>query len=127
MTAVHRRAAKLERDAAKVMGGKRVANRPRFVRAPDIEPIRLASGEVLQLEAKSRKRLPAVILKALLQAERYCAGAVPVGVVKEVGGRALAVLHLRDLARLLGIEMPDAPERKVKPDPRQVPLFGGIE
>ncbi|MFO0665072.1 MAG: hypothetical protein U0174_14055 [Polyangiaceae bacterium] len=112
MSAAHRRAADLERDAAKVLGGERVRYRARYESAPDIRPIRLQDGRTLQAEAKTRKRLPAIVLEALAQAERYARGAIPVGVIRQRGGKALAVLWLPHLASLLGIEPPEPPERK---------------
>ena len=123
MSAAHRRAASLEQAAADVLGSERVKYRPRFVSAPDVRPIRLKDGSEIQVEAKTRKRLPAVILEALRQAERYARGAIPVGVIREKGGRALAVLWLPHLASLLNIPQPDAPERKTPKTKRQLRLF----
>lgn len=123
MSAAHRRAASLEQAAADVLGGERVRYRPRFESAPDIRPIRLQDGRTIQVEAKTRKRLPAIVLEALRQAERYARGAIPVGVIRERGGKALAVLWLPHLASLLGIEPPDPPERKAPKAKRQLGLF----
>ncbi|MFO0666865.1 MAG: hypothetical protein U0174_23135 [Polyangiaceae bacterium] len=124
MSAAHRRAASLEQAAADALGGERVKHRPRYVSAPDVRPIRLKDGSEIQAEAKTRKRLPAIVLAALAQAERYARGAIPVGVVRQRGGKAIAVLWLPHLASLLGIETPDAPERKKPKAKRQLGLFG---
>ena len=87
MTAWSRR----EREAAKALGGVRVV-RHRGQRAPDVAPITLPTGEVLQPEVKHRKRLPRLLAAALTQALGYTPGAVPVAVVSEHRGAALAVL-----------------------------------
>ena len=123
MSAAHRRAASLEQHVADALGGERVKYRPRYMSAPDIRPIRLKDGSEIQVEAKTRKRLPAIVLEALRQAERYARGAIPVGVIREKGGRALAVLWLPHLASLLNIPQPEAPERKPKKPMKQVGLF----
>ena len=103
MTAPHRRAARREREAADVLGGERVRYRPRYVSAPDVRAVVLPSGVVLSVEVKTRKRLPSLLAAALEQARRYQPSAVPCAVVSETGGRALAVLDLRDLALLVGL------------------------
>jgi hypothetical protein len=112
MAAPHRRAAARERQAAEVLGSRRV-HRGRFERAPDVVPVRLADGTVLVPESKTRKALPKWFLTALAQARGYVAGAVPVVVLSQTGGEALALLPLADLARLLGIRSPQAGEQLV--------------
>lgn len=124
MALAHQRAARLERTAAKTLGTKRVTHRPRYQPAPDVEAIELPSGERLQAEAKSRKRLPRLIVDALAQAQRYARGAAPLAVLRQHGGKAIGCMWLDDLARLLGVAI-EPHARKVKRDPRQVELFGG--
>jgi hypothetical protein len=106
MTAVHARAARRERQAATLLGSRRV-HRGRYERAPDVEPVRLADGTVLVAESKTRKALPRWLVGAIAQARGYLPGCVPLAVVSELGGEPLAVLPLRDLARLLGLQPPD--------------------
>lgn len=115
MSVAHKRAARREREAATALGTERVRHRPRYVSAPDTLPVRLPSGDVLQPEVKTRKRLPRLIVDALTQAMRYQADAIPVAVISETGGHAIACLPLEDLARLLGLQ----PQRLV-----QLPLLG---
>ena len=77
MAAQHRRAAAREREAAKLLGTKRV-RRSRFERAPDVEPIMLRDGSRLSVEVKTRRALPRLLVKALEQAEGYGpSGAIP--------------------------------------------------
>ena len=111
MTASHRRAARREREAAEQLGTERVRFRPRFVAAPDVLPVVLPSGDVLQAEAKTRKRLPRLIVDALAQATRYAPGAVPVAILSQTGGAAIACLPLADFARLLGLQPPKPGEQ----------------
>jgi hypothetical protein len=85
-----------------VLGTRRV-QRSRFQRAPDVEAVRLPSGETLQPEVKTRARAPRLVLDALDKARAYLPGAIPVAVISQTGGEAIACLPLRDLARLLGI------------------------
>lgn len=105
MSAVHARAARREREAASLLGSRRV-HRGRYERAPDVEPVRLADGTVLVPEAKTRKALPRWLVAAVGQARGYLPGAVPLVVLSELGGEPLAVLPLQDLARLLGLQPP---------------------
>lgn len=110
-----------ERTAARALGTTRTVRRI-GESAPDVEPVRLASGVVLSVEVKSRRRLPRLLALALAQAARYAPGAVPVAVVSERGGPQLACIALRDFARLLGFDPPALPERPPRPrrrDPRQ--------
>lgn len=120
-----------ERDAAKALGTRRV-RRAIGESAPDVEPVRLASGEVLSVEVKHRAKLPALLTAALAQAARYAPAAVPVAVVSQRGGRQLACLSLANLARLLGIASPEIPtttKRKARAPkvPRQPMLPGSGE
>lgn len=105
MSATSRRSAARERQAAELLGTKRV-HRSRYQRAPDVEPVVLPSGEVLSCEVKTRKRLPALLRDALAQAKRYApsTSAVPIAVISEFGGEPIACLSLRALRRLLGLE-----------------------
>lgn len=104
MTAAHRRAARRERQAARVLGTTRTTHRPRFTPAPDVAPLTLPSGERLSVEVKTRKRLPSLLRRALEQARGYAPGATPLAVVSETGGRALVVLELGAFARIAGLE-----------------------
>lgn len=108
MTAAHRRAAAREREAAKVLKTTRV-RRSRYQAAPDVELVQLADGARLSVEVKTRKRLPALLRAALAQARRYAPDAVPVAVVSETGGTALAVLELKAFAALVGLAPPPPP------------------
>lgn len=119
MTVPHRRAANREREAAKILGGERVKYRPRYVSAPDLRALTLPSGEVLSVEVKTRKRLPALLRAALTQALRYRPGATALAVVSETGGRALAVMDLRDLARLVGMAAVSLTEQRQTPKRRR--------
>lgn len=77
---------------------------------------------VYQLECKRRKRLPAMVTDALAQAKRYSPAAVPVAVLREHGGRALAVVELAVFARLLGVDTTTMPtkHKPTRKDPRQL-------
>jgi len=108
VTTAHRRAASREREAAKVLGSKRV-RRSRYESAPDVELVELPSGAKLSVEVKTRKRLPALLRAALAQAARYAPDAVPVAVVSEKGGTALACLELKAFAALVGLAPPPPP------------------
>ena len=114
-----------EREAAKILGTRRIP-RAYGLSAPDVEVLQLASGERIQAEVKHRKRLPALLVGALEQALRYEPTAIPMAVVSEYGGQAIACLPLRDLARLLGIVEPETPRKplaKCKAPPRQQALW----
>jgi hypothetical protein len=97
-----RRAADREREAADVLGTKRV-RRGRYESKPDVEPIRHPNGDLLQPEVKTRKKLPRLITTALAQAERYSPSAVPIAVLSELGGAAVVVVALDAFVRLTGI------------------------
>jgi len=101
----HTRAARREREAAKELGTVRV-HRSRFESAPDVRPVLLACGLTLQPEVKTRARLPALLRQALAAARRYLPDAVPVAVVSESGGEAIACLPLRAFAVIAGIREP---------------------
>ena len=119
--------ARRERGAAAALGSRRVI-RHRGESAPDVEPVVLPGGEVLQPEVKHRKRLPRLLAAALSQALGYRPDAVPVAVVSEHRGGALAVLRLADFARLVGVQLDvPKPRRRRAPKARkawsQVSLF----
>jgi len=103
VTATHRRAARRELEAARILQTERV-HRRRYQRAPDVRPVRLDTGDVLTVEVKTRGKLPAWLVGALAQAERYLPGGIPVVALSATGGPPLAVLPLADLARLLGLQ-----------------------
>jgi hypothetical protein len=88
-----------EERAARELGGKRIG-RARGLSAPDVI---LPGGWIV--EAKTRRRLPAIVTAALLQAEGYALrgfGQRPIAVLRETGSRrAVAVIWLEDLAALL--------------------------
>lgn len=104
MSAPLRRAARREREAAEILGTKRV-HRHRFESAPDLPVVTLPNGERIQGEVKTRARLPQVITAAIRQARGYAPDAIPLAIISEKRGEAIACLPLRDLARLLGIEV----------------------
>jgi len=71
---------------------------------PDTEPVRLASGRLLQPEVKSRARLPKLLTDALAQARRYAPTAEPVAVFYERGSRrGIVVLDAELFTELVGI------------------------
>jgi hypothetical protein len=112
MSAVHRRAARREEQLAAVLETERVKHRPRFEKAPDVLPIALANGVVIQAESKSRKKLPRWLIDAIEQAEGYTPGAIPLVSLFELGQPdGLAVIRLRDLPRLLGLREPEPGEQ----------------
>ena len=127
MSASSRRAARRELEAARLLGTGRV-HRRRGERAPDLPRVELPSGEALIVEVKTRAKLPALAAAALEQARGYDVTATPVAVVSQLGGRALAWLELRDLARLLGFEVAAVPSPRPRPrkkrDARQLVLGG---
>jgi hypothetical protein len=98
-----RRAIAREREAAQTLGVERV-HRSRYQRAADTAAVRLPTGDTLQPEVKTRKRAPKLVLDALAQARRYLPGAIPVAIISQRGGEAIACIPLRDLARLLGLQ-----------------------
>jgi hypothetical protein len=102
MTAAHRRAARRELEAAKALFGRRQL-RWRFDSIGDLEPVELLCGVVIQVEVKARKRLPKLLTAALEQARRYEPNAIPVAVISEFGGQALAVLPLHAFAHIAGV------------------------
>lgn len=113
MSTAHDRARALEKTTADVLGTKRV-RRSRFQKAPDVFAVTLPSGHTLQAECKTRKRLPGLVLEALKQAKGYTPGAIPVAVIRQKGGRAIACLDLRVLAGLLGLApLPPVPDQAV--------------
>src|SRR5262245_50359260 len=108
MARSHDRGRRLATRAAEIVGGERLPFRA-YVKQPDIWPVKLASGDVLQLECKAgEKRTPRCVVKALEQARGYAPEAVPVAVFGDVGGEPIACLPLRDLARLLGLAANDS-------------------
>jgi hypothetical protein len=105
MSGPSRRAAARERQACEILGIKRRTYRPRYESASDSEePVRLACGVTLLPEVKTRAELPKWFTGALEQARRYLPGATPLFVVSETGGEPLAVLPLRDFARIAGLK-----------------------
>jgi hypothetical protein len=117
MSERHRRGAAGERLVASILGVERTRYRPRYQRAADMGPVTIASGPgkgmTLQPEVKTREELPKWMHEALEQARGYLPGAVPLVVLKELGDEPLALLPLRDLARILGLKAPIANEQLV--------------
>lgn len=104
MSKTSRRAADREREAAAILGSRRVIRGSRYESAPDVELVPLACGVTLAPEVKTRARLPSLLTKALEQARGYAPeGAEPIVIVSELGGRALAVIDARVFARIAGI------------------------
>lgn len=125
MTAVHARAARRERQAAGAVGGQRIA-RQRGRSTPDVGLVRLDDGRRIQIEVKSRLRVPAWATSILAQARRYARSAVPIGVIYGRGDHdGVAILHLSDLVALLGLDARAVPTRprRVKGDGRQLELI----
>ena len=100
MTRHHARAARREREAAALLGTKRV-HRSRYESAPDLEPVTLPSGHVLAVEVKTRAQLPKLLENALTQAAGYAPGAIPCAVISATGGEALVVLSLRAFVEII--------------------------
>lgn len=92
-----------ELEAARAFGKQR-QHRLRFQSAPDVEPIELASGILIQLEVKSRAKLPGWLTKAFEQALRYSPRAIPVAILSERGGSAIAALPLTAFAHIAGVD-----------------------
>lgn len=97
-----RRASDLERDTARALGTERV-HRERGKSAPDVKPI-VVGNTRLVAECKVRRRLPALIVSALQQAQAYSPGAVPIAVVREHRGPAIVCLDLDAFVMLLGLD-----------------------
>lgn len=103
MSATHRRAARREREAANALGVRRV-HRSRYESAPDVEPLTLPNGVVIQAEVKTRGRLPALVRNAIAQARKYAPpGVVPLAILSETGGEAVAVVPLRAFVELITV------------------------
>jgi len=103
-----RRAARRERQAAALLGTKRVI-RGRFASAPDVEPVTLPCGVRLVVEVKTRAKLPALVTGALAQAARYGArGDVAAAVLSATGAEPVIVLPLAAFRRIAGIASPGA-------------------
>ena len=103
----HRRAANRERQAASLLGTRRV-HRGRYESAPDVEPVTLPCKITLQVEVKTRAKLPALVTSALAQAARYAPGAVPAVVMSATGAEPLIALPLRAFRRIAGLEVAEA-------------------
>jgi hypothetical protein len=95
-----RKGSKLERDAAKVLGGKRMV----LSGAVGGGDIALPSGSMWadwSFEAKSRARLPAYFSLAMRQAEAECLGTRrrPAVILKEDRGRIMFACYLDDIVQ----------------------------
>lgn len=107
MSKPSRRAADREREAAAILGSKRVIRHSRFASAPDVRLVTLPDGIVLAPEVKTRAKLPKYLASALEQAKGYAPeGAEPLAIISAKGGRALAVLDARAFARIAGLNQP---------------------
>lgn len=90
------------------MLGTRRVHRSRYESAPDVEPVTLPDGTIVQPEIKTRAALPKLVTDALAQARCYAPGAVPLAILSETGGAAVAVLPLRDFVRIVGLALPES-------------------
>ena len=118
MSAASRRAANREREAAAILGSKRVRRTSRFDSAPDVQLVTLPCGVVLSPEVKTRAKLPVYLSNALEQARGYAPeGAEPIAIISETGGRALAVIDARAFARIAGINQPRSTSAPPIPEP----------
>ena len=92
----------LEREAARLLGGRRHVREHRGEAGPDVD---MPNSSPFRVECKCRAKLPRFLLNGLAQAARGGAPeAVPILILKQRRQRgALAVLALEDLARLLGV------------------------
>jgi hypothetical protein len=115
MSTSHDRARSLEKRTAKLLKTQRVKHRPRFKSAPDMLPVTLASGAVLQPEAKKRKTIPAYVREGLDQCRRYTPDAVPCVVIEQRRGEPIACVPLALLVQLLGIAPLDLPAQPALP------------
>ena len=107
-----RLSAKCEDRLAASLGTTRFKNRPRYTKSPDVLPVKLPNGFVLQGESKSRGKLPKWIYDSLAQAEGYTPNAIGLVALYQKGSsEALAVLRLHDLCLLLGLRQPLAGEQ----------------
>lgn len=97
-----RKGATVERDVAKMLGGKRmVMSGGSHLGGGDIS---LPSESIFHdflWEVKARKKLPEIVKIALTQAEFECQGSNrrPAGVVKPDGGRPVVYLYLDDFVQ----------------------------
>lgn len=124
-------AARHERDVARQLGSTRTARRGCYEPRADVAVIEAPTGDRLVAEAKLRQRLPRLITDGLAQAQRYQPGAIPLLVLRERGStRNLAVIDLRVLVRLLGIEVGALPTRhrptRRAADARQIDMWTGV-
>jgi hypothetical protein len=104
MSAIHKRAARRELQAARLLGVAR-QQRLRFESKPDLAPLLLRCGITLQCEVKTRKKLPRLLVTALAQAKRYEPEAIPAAILSETGGQPIICLPLRDFQKIAGIEV----------------------
>lgn len=127
MSAASAMGARAEERAARGLGSKRV-HRQRGERAPDVMPVRTASGVMLGPESKARARLPHLVTAALAQARGYFHGrAIPIAVLFEKGQRGgIVALDLHHFAHIVGIDVgalpAPTPLRRSPRDP-QLALF----
>ncbi len=109
----HTRAARRERQAAELLGSKRVL-RSRYESAPDVEPVMLPCGVRLVVEVKTRKTIPGLVTAALRQAAGYGArGDVAAAVLSSTGEEPVIVLPLRAFRRIAGLEVSAANDPQV--------------
>lgn len=110
MSTSHRRGAQPERDAAKALRSARTGRVGCRQRHADVAPV-VVEGLTLSPEAKHRRRLPRLIVDGLAQAASYVRGSVPLLVIRELGGRAVACLPLDAFVRIAGIDAGALPQR----------------
>ena len=94
-----------EEKVARALGGRRHPRR--YGVSPPDATAELGDARLV-VEAKTRRKVPAIVRQALDQASGYALcgfGQVPVGVIREKGSRvAVAVLWLSNLAALAGAQ-----------------------
>jgi len=104
VTVAHRRGARRELEAARILGVRRTQYRLRFESRPDIDLVPMPVGPPLSVEVKTRGKAPRLVVAALAQAQSYEPAAVPAVVLSESGGTALIILPLKAFAFIAGIE-----------------------
>jgi Holliday junction resolvase len=116
VTKHHSRGARREREAASALGTTRVL-RKRGESAPDLDPVHLQNGMVLQPEVKNRAKLPRVVMLALEQAQSYRLDATPLVVVSQTGKPAIVCIALDAFSQIIGrspVELPQQPSLPLK-------------
>ncbi len=113
----------MEREAARILGGRRIPAPGRHGPGADPGDIELPGWFV---EVRRRARVDLWAWWNLTMAEAAGAGRRPLMVVKQAvrGGQLVAVLRLADLAEVLHAEVPSRTARPAGPDPGPAPAAG---